>query len=449
MDINKVYIIMLKENLEAKKSFIDQQLSKLPLTKNTEIEFFDVINGRLADSNSLQKNGASHYPHWKVKTDNIWWNREMTEDETGCSLSHRAVWQKAQDEQHQTILVLEEDFFIVKDQFNVINTDIPWDLFYLGRNKIAQDCSVNEHIVRPGYSYCAYAYMLTASGIDLLLNSGFEDSIIPVDEFLASTYTTHPRNDIVELFTTKLNALALAENAISQKNAKLSAAQALSKQNEQASFEHYRPMNERLYQFHGPSTAAWLSAYVNPQIIANEFELICDEPVDNIYNFPLFSPAFCQEIIAEVEKFDRWTTDRHKHFPTTDILLNSIGLRLPVDFIIYSYIVPMIKKFFCTSFELKNVRIENFLTKYTPETQKHLSLHNDGADFTVVTHLNTEFEGGGTYFPKFKQLILPSQPGEATLHLGRFGYFHGARPVISGKRYVLVSFISIIRPSLK
>ena len=435
--------------MKLKKAIIDSQLSKFPLTKDTEIEFFDAIDGQSLDSNRLQKKGINHYPHWKMETSNSCWNREMTEDETGCSLSHWAVWKKAKNEQHQTILVLEEDFFIAKEQFEVINTNIPWDLFYLGRNSLEQDHPVNEYLVRPGYSYCSYAYMLTARGVELLLNSGFVENIIPIDEFLASTYISHPRNDIAELFPQKLNALALVDNIISQKNTKLSATQTLSKQNEQASFEHYVPINEKLYQFHGLSTVAWLRAYVNPQIVASEFKLICDEPVDNIYNFPLFTPAFCQEIIAEAENFDRWTTGRHKHFPTTDILLNSIGLRLPIDFVIYSYIVPMIQQFFCTSFELKNVRIENFLAKYTPETQQHLSLHNDGADFTIVTHLNTEFEGGGTYFPKFKQLILPAQPGQATLHLGRFGYLHGARPVISGKRYVLVSFISINRPSLK
>ena len=445
MKIDKVYIIILKENIDKKKALINKQLSKLPLTNNTEVEFFEAVDGRLLNLTSLSENGITHYPHWKIETSNVWWNREMTEGEIGCSLSHWNVWQKAKLEQHQKILILEEDFFITKDDFTIISTDVPWDLFYLGRNKIEQDHPVNEHLVRPGYSYCTHAYLLTAHGIELLLNSGFENNIIPIDEFLPSTYTEHPREDIANLFTTKLDALALVEELISQKNDKLSTTTTFSKQNEKASFEHYSPINDKLYQFHGSSTNTWLKTYVNSQIMAGEFTLVCDEPIDNVYNFPLFTAAFCQEIIAEAEKFDNWTTSRHKNYPTTDILLNSIGLRLPVDFVINSFIGPMIKQTFATNYQPKDIKIENFLAKYTPETQKHLSLHNDSSDFTIVTHLNTDFEGGGTYFPKFKQLILPNQPGEATLHLGRFGYYHGARPIISGKRYILVSFITFKR----
>ena len=53
-----------------------------------------------------------------------------------------------------------------------------------------------------------------------------------------------------------------------------------------------------------------------------------------------------------------------------------------------------------------------------------------------------DFTGGGTYFPKYKCLVNPTEIGMATLHPGNITHKHGARPTTSGTRYVVVSFIS-------
>ena len=59
----------------------------------------------------------------------------------------------------------------------------------------------------------------------------------------------------------------------------------------------------------------------------------------------------------------------------------------------------------------------------------------------MLVKLNDEYDGGGTWFPKYNKLIDPSRIGTATLHPGIITHRHGARQVYAGRRYVLVSFM--------
>ena len=84
---------------------------------------------------------------------------------------------------------------------------------------------------------------------------------------------------------------------------------------------------------------------------------------------------------------------------------------------------------------------ENFMARYTTDKQSHLSLHHDFSHVTMVVKLNDEFDGGGTWFPKYKTLSNPKTVGTATLHPGMLTHLHGARPINAGKRYISVSFM--------
>ena len=75
------------------------------------------------------------------------------------------------------------------------------------------------------------------------------------------------------------------------------------------------------------------------------------------------------------------------------------------------------------------------------DRQSHLSLHHDFSHVTMVVKLNDEFDGGGTWFPKYKTLSNPEMVGTATLHPGMITHQHGARPITAGKRFIAVSFM--------
>jgi hypothetical protein len=59
----------------------------------------------------------------------------------------------------------------------------------------------------------------------------------------------------------------------------------------------------------------------------------------------------------------------------------------------------------------------------------------------VVT-LNEDFTGGGTFFSKQK-VRLQGKKGEISIHPGQVTHRHGGLPVLSGQRYIIVSFCRI------
>jgi Rps23 Pro-64 3,4-dihydroxylase Tpa1-like proline 4-hydroxylase len=62
----------------------------------------------------------------------------------------------------------------------------------------------------------------------------------------------------------------------------------------------------------------------------------------------------------------------------------------------------------------------------------------DGRYFSVVCYLNDDFAGGRTLFPTLNYAMTP-QAGQAILFPS--SYLHGSEPVISGQKFVIVSWI--------
>ncbi|TVZ03864.1 aspartate aminotransferase family protein [Trebonia kvetii] len=79
-----------------------------------------------------------------------------------------------------------------------------------------EDRPVTEGIVRPGFSYCTFGYLLSASGLRKVLSCGFERALIPVDELLPALCMDHPREDIRLLYPKRLSAHALEPALITQ-----------------------------------------------------------------------------------------------------------------------------------------------------------------------------------------------------------------------------------------
>ena len=94
----------------------------------------------------------------------------------------------------------------------LVHRGVHWDLLYLGRNRHGQDeplpsvetstpdereaCHPALHVLKAGFSTCAHAYVLTASGIEKLLSLSLHRQVIPVDDLLPALYAEHPRNDM-------------------------------------------------------------------------------------------------------------------------------------------------------------------------------------------------------------------------------------------------------------
>ena len=187
---------------------------------------------------------------------------------------------------------------------------------------------------------------------------------------------------------------------------------------------------------------AWSDKYIQPMVRNKEYELLVDEPGPNIYTFPFFTKVFCDELIKLGEQ-QQWKNDRHEFYPTTDNLLEVLGMDEIYNKVINTYVRPLaIWAYGLEGKHWDHLRDESFIIRYKSEEQSHLSLHHDFSNITTLVNLNpSEFKGGGTYFSKYKLNINPTEVGVMTLHPGNITHKHGARPVTEGTRYVVVSFI--------
>ena len=186
----------------------------------------------------------------------------------------------------------------------------------------------------------------------------------------------------------------------------------------------------------------WCEKYIHSMVRNGEYQLLVDEPATHIYNFPFFTKTFCDELIKLGED-QNWTNDRHEFYPTTDNLLEVLGMDKIYNKLINQFVRPLaVWAYGLDGKSWDTLTDESFIIRYKPDEQSHLGLHHDFSDITTLVNLNPgEFKGGGTYFPKYKVNVNPTELGIMTLHPGNITHKHGARPVTEGTRYVVVSFI--------
>jgi hypothetical protein len=342
---------------------------------------------------------------------------EIPEASENISALHHQVWQKAADAGHTAILVLEENFVSTANHYQVLDTDEPWDMIYLGRMSHGADMPLEGGLVRPGHSSGSYAYILSGTTAGKLVHAYHGQPSATPSEHLTS-------------LTGQANVLAPMQNFISiDKHWNLAVS-------------GYTPKHPQLFDAFADPASPAIRKYIHTQIVQKEYDLICDEPIDNVFTFPLFTPLFCSELIEEAEHHGQWTSYRGNSSPSTDIMLESIGFHAAYTRALQMYLYPLfMHKYQLQGEGWRKLNAQNFIVRYLAEHQGHLGLHNDGSYLSMVVTLNTEYEGGGTIFPKFKKLIKHDQPGYAAIHPGLVGYYHGARPVTQGRRYILASFM--------
>lgn len=425
MKIDKVYII----NVRSKQEDLQKRINDLNLPYRFK---WEIVVGVYGTETNQPWNP---YVDWKIDSKNDWWNRRLLKGEVGCALSHYNVWKKAHLEGWNNVLILEEDF-VIKNSLKDLLLPKEFDGFYLGRNKVEEDKkNYDDNYVVPGYSYNTHAYCLSKTGINKLLKYNFNKNIIPVDEFLSATFTKHPRRDIALLYKPTLNFLATKKEYIDQKSNEKTSMTENSK-----SISQFKQSNFEILDY--SDWENWKQKYINPIVNNGEYELVIDHLGNEVYEFPLFTKKFCNEIIAMGEELDNWTYERHKYYPTTDVLLEDIGMNVIYNKVLNEIVRPLcIYIWTLEGIGWDRIVSENFLVKYLPDAQSHLAIHHDHSHLSLVVKLNDEFDGGGTYFPKYNLLSNPERAGTATIHPGQITHRHGARPIHSGRRYITVSFI--------
>lgn len=161
---------------------------------------------------------------WQIDSDIKWWSRPLKLGEIACSLSHLECWRIANENDGAT-LILEDDTCALGD-FEIIGEkrmgllyqiDPDWELVYFGRVSMSLDKEfICEGVRRPGYSHCTYAYAIRSSGAEKLVKSNILRVMMPVDDYLSAHCCEHPRADVRQVITRKLNAYAFQPEIITQ-----------------------------------------------------------------------------------------------------------------------------------------------------------------------------------------------------------------------------------------
>jgi len=469
MRINKIYVIALDTNRDSLQQTIEEKLQSCGFYENTPYEIISAFDGREGDI----EEGYTVYDKWDVGPEspyswNDWWRRPVLPGEVGCAISHRKVWEAAVFDGLGPILILEEDFFNEGNSMSMLAeppVDTNWDVALLGRDIIEKEVEeevINETWLYPRHWYNAHAYIIKNPNVaKLLLSGGLKENVIPVDEYLSALGYPHRRHDIQELFPKSLTILATRDQSfiVQNRGGKLGGStiepevgspnqpEIINQEPEQTQTEYVRPefdtdASEYFEILDTSNWDEWKEKYINLSVSKGEYDLMVSDRGDNVYEFPLFTPKFCREAIALAEAKDKWTIDRHEHYPTNDVLLQDIGLDKIYNKVLHEVVRPLaIHQWKLEGKQWDAFSNENFMARYTTTRQSHLSLHHDRSHLTMVIKLNDEFSGGGTWFPQYQKLSNPDQIGTAVLHPGMITHRHGARPITSGKRYIIVSFI--------
>ena len=434
--VDCVYVIGLSENFNNYDRWVSE-INKLGLDPRSVIHIHRAVDG--SNLNIYETGDWSVFQNWKIDSDNKWYSRPVLPGEIGCALSHIQVWNLAKESGHETILILEEDFMVHDELTPYLVDELPsdWDLLYLGRNKLSpgDDTELGLHnIVKPYPSYNTHAYMLSKNGVEKLLNKNLQDNIIPLDEFFICTYSNHPNRNDLGFIESDINAYSLRNQLISQ---------GYSQPKSSTETIHLNmKLHPELYTYY-ENPIEWKNRFVSYSARTKEWDLITDEPFDNCFSFPLFTEEFCRMIREEAEFANNWTVDRHQNYPTTDMLLETIGMNQIYMEVLREYVMQFSTYMWALEGNGWNTMFsENFLAKYTPDAQGHLSIHHDSSDITCLVQLSDldEYDGGGTWFRRQKKLVK-NPIGYCTIHPGNITHKHGARAVTRGTRYIIVSFM--------
>lgn len=421
--VDRTYIICLDPTDQKKEELLSRFASSG--LKSKDVVIFEATNGY---TNRLMPPNIRVWKDWKINSSNSWWNRDVLPGEIGCAVSHWRIWNDAHSNGFKKILILEEDFTVIRP-FNkeAIRTFEDWTILYLGHSFVNSPIrTVTESLVQPGYTYTTHAYMLTNDGCRLLLEQNFHDSIIPLDEFLSATFCDHPRKDLSWIWRDS-KALAVVPSFFGQSSTK------------ETSTTENQPALSRM-NLNNYSYEEFVQRFVTYSARTKEWELIVDEPINDVFVFPLFTEEFCSLLIEQAEESQKWTRNRHYYYPTCDMLINELGLQEYYQRILQDFVYPVaIQKWALEGNDWPVLSSENFIIKYDESVQGHLALHHDSADISMVLALNDDYEGGGTYFWRQKQLHK-GKTGHISIHPSVITHRHGARAVTKGKRFVLVSF---------
>uniref|UniRef100_A0A8C0X325 Procollagen-lysine,2-oxoglutarate 5-dioxygenase 1 n=1 Tax=Castor canadensis TaxID=51338 RepID=A0A8C0X325_CASCN len=196
----------------------------------------------------------------------------------------------------------------------------------------------------------------------------------------------------------------------------------------------------------------WKEKYIHEDYTKALAGKLVETPCPDVYWFPIFTEAACDELVEEMEHFGQWSLGDNKdtriqggyeNVPTIDIHMNQINFEREWHKFLVEYIAPLTEKLYPGYYTKAQFDLA-FVVRYKPDEQPSLMPHHDASTFTVNIALNRvgeDYEGGGCRFLRYNCSIRAPRKGWALMHPGRLTHYHEGLPTTRGTRYIAVSFV--------
>jgi len=178
---------------------------------------------------------------------------------------------------------------------------------------------------------------------------------------------------------------------------------------------------------------------------------LIDEPLQETFTIPLFTPEFCEMLLDEIENMKLYfdfkpneEEDELRQIPEIMLEENAPDIFLSLMSVVYSIMNPIFlilwQRFIETA---STIQIAN----YNLDNKKQGAWHHDQtADISVVVPLNTNgYKGGGTQFMG-RGVVEPLPSGHALI-FPSFTHMHRGLAVGEGNRYLLVFWLKTAIPT--
>lgn len=170
-----------------------------------------------------------------------------------------------------------------------------------------------------------------------------------------------------------------------------------------------------------------------------------EEPIPYCFTFPLFSERYCSWLIEQAEKKDNWGFSNYdKSFGAYEQNLkefNSFIYRYHKQAVCFTIINNVMSGLF-EGYRATDL-VNAFFIKYEVGICTKMDSHHDEDSLISVSiNLDDDFEGSGLKFSRWPDITIKGRVGWPVMFAGNPIMTHQAKPLLSGKRFVLVYWMS-------
>lgn len=150
----------------------------------------------------------------------------------------------------------------------------------------------------------------------------------------------------------------------------------------------------------------------------------------------VYSEDFCKDLIAECERNNGWCSAEGDHYPGQEIRVKTLSEYFYSEILRGYEILKTAADGLWAPNQLFGLR-DAFVCKYTMDSQRSLSLHNDHSLVSASVKLNEDYTGGQLSFPRQNITNSGTELGDMLIWPGQVTHPHESLNLTSGSKYSL------------